>query len=58
MSGQLHASSILDTRKRVPGNHWIGGRTVPTAGLEVRVSSKRQNCGESFRIPSAPLYSL
>jgi len=52
MSSQPHASSILDTRKKAPGNHWIGGHTALAGGLEVRACSKRLTVGnrlESFR---------
>lgn len=52
MSDQPHASSILDTRKTVPGNHWIGSRTDFSAGVEVWASSKQLTVGnrlECFR---------
>ena len=48
MNGQPHASSILDTRKRVPGSHCIGSSTAPAAGLEVRASSKQLTVGNRF----------
>jgi hypothetical protein len=53
MSDKPHASSILDTRKTVPGNHWIrGGLTAPAVVLEMRSGSKLLTVGnrlETFR---------
>jgi hypothetical protein len=34
MNGQLHALSGLNSEKRTPGTHWIGGWVGLRAGLD------------------------